>query len=253
MSTTQERFAAQRQRRRLQRWRLFTGIVLTVGTVLLIRWAILSPWLSFAHADISGAQQLERADILAIAGLQEPFNLVAADPDVVAKRLTGDLRIEAAVVARRYPQTLTIQVKERRVVAYVRHKLGFVQLDGQGAILTVGKAVRDAKAPMITGTILAEGYIGDVVPPDQRVSLLVAFLNCLDPWTASQLSELQIAGNGTAQAITLQGVPIKLGNMAQLGDKASLADTVVRQIVPISHQVAAVDLTFSRPYITVKK
>ena len=253
MSTTQEKFAEQHHRRYKRRWRLVKSILFIVGAAFLIRGAILCPWLTFAHADISGAQQLERADVLAIAGLQEPFNLLAADPDTLVKRLTGDLRIESAAVYRSYPATMMIEIKERRVVAYVRHKLGFASLDGQGVILTVGKAVRDAKAPMITGTVLSEGYVGDRAFSNQGVTQVAAFLNHLDPWTAGQLSEIQIAANGTAQALTLQGVPLKLGSTTQLDDKASITDTVVRQIVPISHQVAAADLTFSRPYITVKK
>ena len=253
MSTTQERFAEQHHRRYRRRWHLVKGILFVVGAAFLIRLAVLSPWLTFAHADIYGAQQLERSDVLAIAGLQEPFNLLAADPETLVKRLTGDLRIESAAIGRSYPSTLTIEIKERRVVAYVRHKLGFAQLDGQGMILTVGRAVRDAKAPMITGVVLEDGYVGDRVPADQQVAQVTAFLSQLEPWTAGQLSEIQIAANGMTQAITLQGVPLKLGNTAQLGDKTSITDTVVRQIVPISHQVAAADLTFSRPYITVKK
>lgn len=253
MSTTQERFAEQHHCRYRRRWRFVKGALLVVGAAFLLRLAVLSPWLMFAHADINGAQQLERSDVLAIAGLQEPFNLLAADPETLVKRLTGDLRIESAVVSRSYPATLMIEIKERRVVAYVRHRLGFAQLDGQGMVLTVGRAVRDAKAPMITGVVLEEGYVGDKVSDNQQVAQTTAFLSQLEPWTAGQLSEIQIAANGMAQAITLQGVPLKLGNTAQLNDKTGITDTVVRQIVPISHQVAAVDLTFSRPYITVKK
>ena len=253
MSTTQERFAEQHHLRHRRRWHLIKALLLLIGAVLLIRWALLSHWLAFAHADINGVQTVERADILNIAGLQEPFNLLAADPDTIANRLTGDLRIESAVVARSFPATLTINIRERRTVAYVRHKLGFVKLDGKGVILTVGKTVRDAKAPIISGVVLPEGYIGDAVPSDSPVARITAFLAQLDPWTSGQLSEIQLAADGTAQAITLEGVPLKLGNTAQLAEKVGLADTVVRQIVPISHQVSAVDLTFSRPYITVKK
>lgn len=253
MSTTQERFAKQHLLRHRRRWHVIKALLLLIGAVFLIRWAILSPWLAFAHANINGAQTVERADILNIAGLQEPFNLMAADPDTIASRLTGDLRIESAVVVRSFPATLTINIRERRTVAYVRHKLGFVKLDGQGVILTIGKVVRDAKAPMISGTVLSEGYIGDAVPADSPVARVTAFLGQLDPWTAGQLSEIQLAADGTAQAITLQGVPLKLGNTAQLAEKTGLTDTVVRQIVPISHQVSVADLTFSRPYITVKK
>ncbi len=253
MSTTQERFAEHRRQRQRRRRRCLKGVVLVISLFLLVRGAALSPWLVFAYAEISGAQQLGRSEVLAIAGLQEPFNLLAADPAVIARRLTSDLRIESAQVVRQYPATLTIQVRERRVAAYVRHKLGVAQVDASGMILTLGKAVRDAKAPMITGTALDAGYIGDTAAAEHPVAILTAFLSRLDPWTTGQLSELQVLPNGTVQAITMQGVPIKLGNLAQVADKAGLADTVVRQIVPISHQVAAVDLTFSRPYITVKK
>ena len=253
MATTQERFAEHRRQRQQRRRRWLQGIVLVISLVLLVRGVAYSPWLAFAQAEVAGAQQLERAEILAIAGLQEPFNLLAADPAAIARHLTNDLRIESAHVARQYPATLTIKVKERRVAVYVRHKLGIAQVDANGMILTLGKAVRDAKAPLVTGTALDGGYIGDTAAGEHPVAVLAAFVGRLDPWTAGQLSELQVLPNGTAQAITMQGVPSKLGPLAQASDKAELADTVVRQIVPISHQVAAVDLTFSRPYITVKK
>lgn len=146
--------------RRVSYWALqlaAAGVVL-VGLMaaarLLLSHLETAPGFATSTIEITGAQQLSKAEIERIAGLAMGRNVFKVSAEEAQAKLMAEPWIENATVQRRLPGTYRIQVKERKALALLAAgDLYLVDQDGY-AFKQLGPG-DPADLPLITGIDLA--------------------------------------------------------------------------------------------------
>ena len=123
------------------------------GTVWLMYF---SPLLVVRQVAVTGHQQLRSEQVVAAARVPMGTPLARQDVDAIARRATTLPAVQAASVSRRWPDTITVTVTERRPLLAVRQPGGFALVDPEGVAFAESASVPN-------GVMLAE-----VNPADRR-------------------------------------------------------------------------------------
>jgi len=103
------------------------------------------------HVEIAGAHEMDRLPIF-VAALSGPSNaMINADLGQIRMRLLALPWVADASVGRRLPDTLSIQIIERRPVALWQHQRRFALIDITGRLLTTKALDRYATLPVVIG------------------------------------------------------------------------------------------------------
>jgi cell division protein FtsQ len=115
-----------------------------------VEWTAAQGW-EVRHVELTGAREQERLAIYA-AVLNGPSNaMLATDLDEVRMRLRALPWLADASVQRRLPDTLVIEVKERKPVALWQYRQRLAAIDITGTVLTRERLQRWNDLPILVG------------------------------------------------------------------------------------------------------
>lgn len=137
MSEDRARRAFQRRRwaRRWLSWRRSLVALVVVGGIGLGGYALwFSSWLTVEQVAVSGAEQVEPAEIERAAGVPLGEPLARVDLDAISTRVGSLAIVEEVDVVRGWPHTVEITVVERQAVAVVQIGTGWRGLDEDGVV-----------------------------------------------------------------------------------------------------------------------
>lgn len=246
-----EPLQSKRKKRRRSPRRILKGLAFLAicGGVMSI--VVYSPLFTLQKVVLHGNTYLDEEDILTSGRLHKGEPLFQLETDAVTQNLMKDLRIESAVVRRRIPDTLEIELKERTPVATVACEYGYLDLDRQGKVIGSYKSLRKMPIPLITGVRLHDLYIGDD-NKDANVAKVLEFLSLLDADALNHLSEVSVANPNMIMAYTNQAVQIRLGNYDRWEEKAGLTRDFLLSLPHAKHQIEYVDFSYTAPFIRLK-
>ena len=250
MSSEKELQKKQIIKRRSPR-RLLKGLLFFIICSAVIGVLVYSPIFVLRDVQVMGSRYLPKEEITKIAGVYLGEPLFQLETDEVTKRLTQDLRIEEVTVRRRLPSTLDISVKERMPVATVACEYGYLDIDRQGKVIDSYRTLKNMPIPMVTGVQVRDLYIGDDVK-DETVKSILYYLQQLDEASLNQISEVAITGQDYLVAYTTKSVPIRLGTLDRLDEKARLTEDFLRDLSMNPHAVEYVDFNYTSPFIKLE-
>ncbi|MDC7127039.1 MAG: FtsQ-type POTRA domain-containing protein [Spirochaetales bacterium] len=118
-------------------------------------------------------------DVLEMAGLKVSESYFAIEPEAIKKRLESYPQVASAVVEKRFPDTLLIDIKGRYPLAICLIEAGNrvipAAVDSEGVVFQLGKSVIDLDLPVVSGIKFTEPRVGAVLP-----SSVIAFLESLN-------------------------------------------------------------------------
>lgn len=180
--------------RKRERMRAVRTVFKWIGTVIVVcalAYAFLnyltrSPRFSVWEVSINGLEQIQRDEVIAAAGLDSPLNLMAMQPEQVARELEAKLAVKSCTVRREFPNRLFITVEERHPYALLMLRSHAYQLDAEGVVIRELGPLENLEQPMISGPPeFTLPVPGDVVDAPE---MLLA-LQLLDEWLKSPLHE----------------------------------------------------------------
>ena len=204
--------------------------------------------------EVDGLRRLDGADVRAASGLSAGTNIFAIDLDEVAQRLEAMYWIKQALVVRKPPDRIAVDIVEHRQVAWV--DLGQTYgVAPDGVLLPVGPTARHL--PVISG--LSVG--GDSLRPGVAVpdSALLAILHWWEEATAADAELcLNVAG---IQPMSGAGIRLQMvGDGLEVRLPANEADRrlrTIRELMPRVHQShpdpAYIDLRYAGQMVVGKK
>ena len=237
------RAAKHRSFRRLRKGLLFFLICSAVVGIV-----VYSPIFVLREIHVTGSRYLSQEEIARISGIYLGEPLFQLETDEVTKRLMKDLRIEEASVRRSLPSALEINLRERLPVATVACEYGYLDIDRRGKVINSYRDLKNMPIPMISGIQVRDLYIGDDVE-DGTVKQILYFLQQLDETSLNQISEIAITGENYLVAYTTKSVPIRLGALERLDEKAKLTEDFLQDLEVNPHAVEYVDFNYTRPFI----
>ena len=110
-----------------------------------------SAGLEVKRVDLRGIRHMDRLTVYAIAFEQDSMAMPLVDLDAVRARLMRHGWVQDARVSRRLPDTLVVDIVERRPAAVWQHQGRLRLIDGQGVVLEDVTAAPSADLPLLIG------------------------------------------------------------------------------------------------------
>lgn len=254
MDSTKERLQMERRRRRMRVLKRTLCFFILVGLVAGVYKLAHEPWFAFARIKVSGMENLGVAEVKQIVNLDEPFNPFLLDRARLEKGLSGDFRVEKVTTSYHWPNILLVEITERRPALYIASAYGaYAQIDFYGYVLSIGKGIRDAKVPVVTGVNIGNAYLGEQVQTAEII-VLTDFLRHLSPELLADIAEISVDANtSVVKILLLSGVPIILGPIETIQGKTENFITICNEIKSRDLTGYYIDLTFAKPYIKVRR
>lgn len=227
---------------------LLFGLAVLIAAFMFIN----SAYFTVGAVVIDGNKHMTSDDVRQVAGIPADINIFRVSTGEIRGRLVRDLRVADAEVARRFPATIAITIKERQPLAYVASSYGFVQLDKKGTVLAAFKNIKQFDLPIITGTRVGAIYVGDKAD-SVPINNVLLYLGEMDEATLGQLSEVNARPAGDLVAYTAHAITIRIGPPERLPEKAKFTQDVLRDIGDKRSSVEYIDLNYAAPYIKFRQ
>ena len=209
---------------------------------------VYSPLFTFQQLVVHGNVHLDANELCEIARIHYGQRLFELKTDEMTTNLLRDLRIESAVVRRQLPHKIEMDIVERIPVATVACDYGYLDFDRQGKVIASYRSLKGADIPIITGVKLRDLYIGDD-NNDPQVAQAISFLARIDPADIGEISEVSLRNPDAVVAYTKTALPIRLGQLKGIPDKAALTQDFLRDQKTTRHTVEYVDFSYDAPFI----
>ena len=209
---------------------------------------VYSPLFTFQQLVVHGNVHLDENELCEIARIHYGQRLFELKTDEMTTNLLRDLRIESAVVRRQLPHKIEMDIVERIPVATVACDYGYLDFDRQGKVIASYRSLKGADIPIITGVKLRDLYIGDD-NNDPQVAQAISFLARIDPADIGEISEVSLRNPDAVVAYTKTALPIRLGQLTGIQDKAALTQDFLRDQKTTRHTVEYVDFSYDAPFI----
>jgi cell division protein FtsQ len=134
---------------------LLTGAIVLVTAALLIGYDLIlrSPDLRIRETVVKGCQELTEKEILTLASVRAPSNILTINRDAIARRIRENPWVREVFVGREFPGRLVIIVRERKAVALIEKDDGFFLADSEGTAFKKLETGEESDLPVLTGCV----------------------------------------------------------------------------------------------------
>jgi cell division protein FtsQ len=187
-----DRVAERGRARRRSRWRGVLVVLVLLVVVAGAGWLVLgSSALGVAHVRVTGLDRLTPAEVQEAAAIEPGTPLARLDTDAVAERLAALAPVRAVEVARRWPRTVEVSVRERTAAAVQARGSSWVLVD-RGGVAFGTESRRPRGLPLVSA------------PVDAGAPALRAALDVLDALPADVRAKVREVRAATREHVTLR-------------------------------------------------
>jgi cell division protein FtsQ len=162
----------------------------------------ISPWMPLSVIDVAGISGLDKAVVLAQAGIDGRSSFMSVNAGASEYALESMHQVGSARIIKRFPDTVRIVLEPRRAVAFslaaVEGRISPVFFDKQGVVFKIGSGDSGTEAlspslPIISGLIFEEAVLGMRLPAMFNTLLSdLERINSTAPELLRAVSEIQI-------------------------------------------------------------
>lgn len=223
-------------------------ILLRFVTVMVVLLAVASfPRSSFFRVTdvmVSGHRQVPAGDLIAYARIQPGEPLFAVSAVEAAGRVAQHPRIAAARVTLQLSGQVLVAVTERRARAAVPYRDTFLIVDAAGVVIDALNDPGPLPLLQIAGLSLPWVRLGDQLPAPQ-VGQALQVLRLLPQAVRLDGIEIRMDRDEEFTVVTADGVPVLLGPLRGLDDRAAMLPDILSAIQRQKIAVRYLDLRFS--------
>ncbi len=217
----------QKPKRRINS-KFIIGFLLFVITIAGI---LLSPLFAVKEIRSEGAEHFTTTELAERISLSHGDNLILFGKGRAEKILELDPYISEVKLEAELPNTMVIQVKERKVRGYVPYMGAYLYIDEDGRVLETQNAYHEA-LPIVTGLKFDSFLLGEVLPVENKDSLLVV-LQMSQLMKKYNLLNLVVKIDVTdAESVYayINKVEIRLGDMKDADQKVRIIGEIMKTI-----------------------
>lgn len=201
--------------------RLFTAAV----TVILICSAALalmhSSTFTIKNIEIRGSSFFTDGEIVAMAGLSDPVNIFRLNVRECQESLERSSKIERGVVQKVLPNSLSIEITERRGVGLLPYNGVLCEIDANGIVITDIEDPGRVALPVLTGLVPTYMASGERAQP-ARIVDAVRIVGQFDTEVLRLLRELNIADTANLVGYLVSGAMVVFGDSRGIPLKCSV-------------------------------
>ncbi len=204
-----------------------------------------TPLLGIDDIVVLGNERVSKEDIINMAGISRGENLFVVDTKDIIARVMKEPWIDGTEVRKRIPNTIIIEVSERRPLAIVNAG-GLHLMDRKGVVFKSISPRDDIDLPIISGFSREELDYGISSIPMYKTITLLRELEGRKGFGLEDVSEIYIGKDGDFTIYTLKGaVRVDLGKNG-FKDKLSKLDKILYSMGGELGGVEEVDLDNTR-------
>lgn len=195
---------------------------------------------------IKGNSQVSTEDVAILNGYQEKDILWKVNARLAESRIKSHVLIKDALVVRKLPDVLTIEVGERTPVLYIYSDERFVVLDDEGIAIRIERSKPPEEIPFfLAADIMERVYLGQKIT-EKNTQKVLSFLDKMTVEDLSYVYEI-IPGPITWTIYTEQGWEVLLGSEEQLETKMTLMRSLLYESDLLEKVPEMVSLDLSNP------
>ena len=204
--------------------------LLLIG-VLVVACISFSPVFSAKNIIVSKMEKYTSADICVKIGLTNSSNLFLFGKNKAEKQLMNDPYIESAKIITKLPDTITIDIKERRVRGYVPYMGSYLYIDEYGRVLDIQTSFKKV-LPIVKGLQFSSFQVGEVLPVSNQQSLDVV-VKIAQMMSKYQLLDIVLSldvSNSSQVTAYVNQVEIRLGSIDDADQKIRTLAEIIKTI-----------------------
>ena len=223
---------AERTARRRRALALGLGIALLLGLSV---WALTYTSLFRAHhIRVDGAGALSAERVRTLAGVDAATNVVHVDQAAVVARLEQDPWIAQASVHVELPDTLVLEITERRPV-------GVIDAMGDRAILASDATLLPTTWGIPDDLPAVRAALG--APTQEQRTAAADLLTALDPVVVKRVTTISVGQDGLVTLTLTSGATVVAGQGGDEGAKAEALRAVLRWAASKNLDLTSVDIS----------
>jgi cell division septal protein FtsQ len=191
---------------------------------------------------VQGNQALSKREIVRLSGLELGDLFFKYNYEKVRERIVTSPRVEDARVVVKSPNSVEIQIRERRPYFRVVSSNRSYEADRTGTIL--GPQSTGKELPLLVGAVCSPGRGGGLVLDGSQKELLASIVPVLERSPVSSFTSLNIMSPYRVE-IQWKGQTVYLADPATFEKNSKLVDRVLSEASDRGRVVNAIDLRFS--------
>ncbi len=209
-----------------------------------------SPFFNVRTIVVQGNSLVSSQDLLALANVGVGTNIFQVSTGAIVKNISLHPLVKAVEVSRKLPNTLVINIVERKPAAMIPVQNGFVKVDEQGVFLQRSDVWPKQPLPIISGIQLpGDLNLGQAIPNPALLEALKLLLQ-LPKDLYSMVGELSAANRDALVMYTRDGLEIRLGGADQAQEKFSVLEQFLLDKTYKPYRVGYyLDLTSGKPVL----
>lgn len=190
--------------------------VVISGVLIVVVFAcvLFSPVFAVKEIKAEGARHFTTSELCDLIGLSNGDNLFLFSKSRAEKTLEESAYIADAKLSAQLPDTMVIQVKERKVRGYVPYMGSYLYIDEEGRVLEVQDAYHEA-LPLVKGLSFSSFTEGEIIPVEnpEALDVVLRISQMMEKYELLDLVvEIDVSNPEDIYAYVNQ-VQIHLGNM----------------------------------------
>lgn len=200
-----------------------------------------STYFALGRVEVKGGRQLSHLELLSLSKIRPRRNLFCLNLRKIRANLKKHPKIKEVDLSRRLPDTVLLEVRERKPEALVfAHNLFWI-VDKEGFVLDKKDSKGRLHLPLLTGVGKLKIRIGERLRKEKISQALdcLKFSSCLQP---EKLAKVGFDSLGKVYLYTKSGLEIRLGEAEDLKEKIEEIPLVLERIKEGSQRVKYIDI-----------
>lgn len=147
--------------------KILIAVIILIFLIIII---FISPIFQVKIIQIDGMEKYSQQELMSILGFSDGMNIFMIRPIYSKKILEQQRYIKSAEIDLKYPDQVTVKIKERRIRGYVPYKGTYLYIDEDGRVLNSSTTYKE-RCPLVEGLDFSEFQIGEILKVKNQESL----------------------------------------------------------------------------------
>ena len=220
------------QKRRKKRKTTLIVILIIIVTGALGTYLSISPTFKIEKISVRGNEQLTKEKVQELAGIKKGDNIFSKVGKVLEVKLKQNGCIEEAKVIKVYPNTIEIEITERKKQFQIKTETGnYIYIDEQGYILDC--STEKQELPTITGMDITETEAVNMKrlaenDLDRMENILQIREECKKIEISDKITQIQVKDEYVLN-LENEGIVINLGDASDLKNRMYYVSAIMKQ------------------------
>lgn len=248
-----------KKKRKIRRYKRIRALIITICFFIGIYFFLTkTPIFAIKNFSINGNNQLKKVDIVNTSGIYKGENIFKIDKEKASNKLKNMAYIEDVIIKRSLPNTIKIDIKEKKEVFTVKfhNKIYYVGKDAEPLMIVSEKERKEKKIPILEGLKVKEPQILKILDYSNKGienKELVGLAKGLEKDNLFRIiKKIEITDDSQIIMTTYKYQTIKLGKFRDIEYKMKLLNNILKDLKNKKIDFYIIDYTKSKRVIVQK-